>query len=94
MNRSSNKQQNATAAAISQLKLIFSKLVLCILSIESDIKIGTIYLNSANTDSVLDVSANIQHKIDILKDFSASIEKICKCLNQQSADQSSLSHQK
>ena len=78
MNGSDKPQTNTV---IAELKVIFSNLVLCLMSIQSDINLGTQYLNCTNTESVIDVSANIQHKIGILKDFLTSIQKVCKHLN-------------
>ena len=82
-----------TAAVITELKLIFSKLILCLMSIQSDLKQGRKYLNCTDTESVIDVSGNIQHKITIFKDFLASIQRLCKHLNPSCTKQTSPSHQ-
>ena len=76
---------------IAELKLIFSKLLLCMMSMQKDVKTGTNYLNCKNTNSVLDVSDNIEHKLEILKGFLVSIQKLCKHLNQSCTDQSKVS---
>ena len=87
----SDKSQ--TAKVITELKLIFSKLVVCLMSIQSDIKIGTHYLNCTNTKSVIDVSGNIEYKIGILKEFLASIQRLCHTLNKSCVDNTSVSQQ-
>ena len=66
---------------INELKLIFSKLLLCLMSLEKDIRTGTKYLDCRNTNSVQDVSDNIQHKLEILRGFLDSIQRLCKTLN-------------
>ena len=66
---------------INELKLIFSKLLLCLMSLEKDIKTGTKHLDCRNTNSVLDVSDNIQNKLEILTGFLTSIKRLCKTLN-------------
>ena len=76
---------------ITELKLIFSKLLLCMMSIQKDVKTGTNYLNCKNTNSVLDISDNIEHKLEILKGFLVSIQKLCKHLNQSCTDPSKVS---
>ena len=90
MNTSDKSQ---TAKVIAELKLIFSKIILCLLSIQSDIKIGTHYLNCTNTESVIDVSGNIEYKIGILKEFLASIQRLCNTINKTCVDKPSASQQ-
>ena len=90
MNTSDKSQ---TATVITELKLIFSKLVLCLISIESDVEIGTHYLNCTNTESVIPLSGNIEYKIGILKDFVASIQRLCNTLNKTCVDKTLASQQ-
>ena len=87
------KTPAGTDVVIIELKLIFSKLILCLMSIQSDLKRGRKYLNCTDTESVIDVSDNIQHKITIFKDFLASIQRLCKHLNPSCTKQTSPSHQ-
>ena len=84
------KTPAGTAAVITELKLILSKLILCL--IQSDFKQGRKYLNCTDTESVTDVSENIQHKITIFKNFLASIQRLCKHLNLSCTKQTSPSH--
>ena len=89
-----SKTPSGTAAIIAELKLIYSKLILCLMSIQSDLKQGSKYLNCTYTEGVIDVSDNIQHKIDTFKEILASIQRLCsKHLNLSCTKQNSPSHQ-
>ena len=90
MNTSDKSQ---TTTVIAELKLIFSRIILCLLSIQSDIKIGTHYLNCTNTKRVIPLSGTIEYKIGNLKDYVASIQSLCKTLNKTCIDKTSASQQ-
>ena len=89
-----SRTPTGTAAIIVELKLIYSKLILCLMSIQSDLKQGRKYLNCTDTESVIDVSDNIQHKIDTFKEILTSIQRLCsKHLNLSCTKQTSPSHE-